>query len=93
MAVPVVSLHGVLLQVVATEVAGDGTRNGTAEVIVTLSNLNDNNPVFQQSLYTVTIPEDEGVGMSVITVGNLYYNIITSILRIAKYLHINIPPF
>jgi len=57
-------------QVVAIEVEGEGTRNGTAMVTVMLNNVNDNNPVFQQSLYTATLTEDQlpGTPVAMVTI-------------------------
>ncbi|KAK7075982.1 calcium ion binding [Halocaridina rubra] len=44
---------------------GQPARNATAEVIITVVDVNDHAPIFNQSEYTVTISESLGVGSSV----------------------------
>ncbi|XP_038627396.1 protocadherin gamma-A4-like [Tachyglossus aculeatus] len=47
---------------------GDPVRSGTARIRVTVVDANDNAPVFTQSVYQVSIPEDAPVGTQVVTV-------------------------
>ncbi|XP_068963492.1 protocadherin gamma-A4-like [Petaurus breviceps papuanus] len=47
---------------------GDPVRSGTVNIRVTVLDANDNAPVFTQSLYTVSVPENVPVGMLLLTV-------------------------
>ncbi|XP_036606136.1 protocadherin gamma-A4-like isoform X6 [Trichosurus vulpecula] len=47
---------------------GDPVRSGTAHIRVTVLDANDNAPVFAQSLYTVSVPENVPVGTLLLTV-------------------------
>ena len=46
----------------------DGEFNSTAEVQITITDANDNQPLFENASYAVTIPEDTGVGTQVLQV-------------------------
>ena len=52
----------------ATNYLSDIQRTGTAIVNVRLRDINDETPVFGQTLYTATIPERVPVGTAVLTV-------------------------
>lgn len=65
-------------------VAADGgelTLSSTATVSVTLEDVNDNEPVFQQQLYSVSIPEHSDVGSCFLQVGQTKTK--TSLVRAA----------
>nr|XP_020860767.1 protocadherin gamma-A4 isoform X19 [Phascolarctos cinereus] len=47
---------------------GDPVRSGTVHIRVTVLDANDNAPVFTQSLYTVSVPENVPVGTLLLTV-------------------------
>ncbi|XP_035983579.1 protocadherin alpha-8-like [Fundulus heteroclitus] len=47
---------------------GNPPRSGTVNVTVVVLDSNDNHPTFSQEVYSVTIPENAKVGMSVVTV-------------------------
>uniref|UniRef100_A0A5F8GUG9 Protocadherin gamma subfamily C, 5 n=1 Tax=Monodelphis domestica TaxID=13616 RepID=A0A5F8GUG9_MONDO len=47
---------------------GDPVRSGTVHICVTVLDANDNTPVFTQSLYTVSVPENVPVGTWLLTV-------------------------
>lgn len=49
-------------QVIAKEVVGGATHNGTTQVRVYVKNENDNTPEFEMSEYSVTIPESANSG-------------------------------
>ncbi|EDO46418.1 predicted protein, partial [Nematostella vectensis] len=53
---------------VVAQDSGNPARNGTARVIVELTNVNDNAPRFSQSLYNVFVAEDAGSDQLVATV-------------------------
>ena len=56
------------LTVVATD-GGLPPLSATATVIVRIQDVNDNQPVFDQSFYNVSVPEDKSVGSCVLKVG------------------------
>ncbi|KAK2498189.1 hypothetical protein MC885_008422 [Smutsia gigantea] len=47
---------------------GDPVRSGTARILVNVLDVNDNAPVFTQSVYHVSVPEDLPVGTPVLSV-------------------------
>ncbi|XP_074147744.1 protocadherin gamma-A4 isoform X21 [Sminthopsis crassicaudata] len=47
---------------------GDPVRSGTVHILVTVLDANDNAPVFTQSLYSVSVPEDVPLGTWLLTV-------------------------
>lgn len=54
--------------VIATNYLSDIQRTGVASVNISLRDINDENPVMGQTLYTTTIDEITPVGTSVLTV-------------------------
>lgn len=59
--------------------SGNPPRTGNATVVITVRDFNDNQPMFDQSYYSVTIPENTTVGSCFITVGLCFF---TSVLEI-----------
>lgn len=55
------------LTVVATD-SGDPPLSSTATVLVTIHDVNDNEPIFDQTFYNVTLPENESKGHCVLKV-------------------------
>jgi len=55
------------MQVIAVD-GGRPERTGTITIDVIVSDANDNIPIFTQSVYNITIPEDAPVGTTVVTV-------------------------
>lgn len=53
--------------VVATD-GGDPPLSSSATVVVTISDVNDNEPIFDQSFYNITVSEDERVGKCLLKV-------------------------
>ncbi|XP_041050270.1 protocadherin Fat 3-like [Carcharodon carcharias] len=53
------ALHHILLTAID---GGSPERSGTARITVAVLDANDNSPIFQQSLYTVSLPENAPVG-------------------------------
>ena len=45
--------------------SGVDSNNGTATVVIVLTDVNDNSPLFSQDLYSVSVAEDSSVGLSV----------------------------
>ena len=54
---------------------GTPMRQGTATVTVTVSDLNDNAPIFSPTAYTGTISEDAGSGTTLDLVYYYYFHI------------------
>jgi protocadherin-16/23 len=52
--------------------AGRPSLTGTATVRVTIRDVNDNEPIFDQSFYNVSVREDEAVGHCVLKVSQFY---------------------
>lgn len=46
----------------------DGLNDATATLTVTIVDINDNAPLFDQSLYDVTVGESQAIGVPLITV-------------------------
>ncbi|XP_019645842.1 PREDICTED: protocadherin Fat 4-like [Branchiostoma belcheri] len=57
------------LTVLAIDDGGASSLTGTTTVTVTITDVNDNTPVFGQSLYTVDLAETTAAGSAVVTVG------------------------
>lgn len=59
------------LTVVASD-RGNPPMSSTATVLVTVLDVNDNEPIFDQSFYNVTVPENEVVGSCILKVSAFY---------------------
>lgn len=58
------------LTVIATD-NGFPPLSSTATVLVTIHDVNDNEPIFDQSFYNVSVAENEAVGRCILKVGNI----------------------
>lgn len=62
------------LMVVARD-RGSPPMSSTATVLVTVLDVNDNEPIFDQSFYNVTVPESEAVGSCILKVSSSFISI------------------
>ena len=55
---------------IAKQVAGTGEKSSTTQIIVRINDLNDNAPIFSQSLYQAEIFENVSMGYAIIKVSS-----------------------
>lgn len=70
------------LTIVATD-SGRPPLSATTKVIVRIRVVNDNQPIFEQSFYNVSVPEDTSVGSCVLTVS---HNAILNVLVVQSFI-------
>ena len=61
-------LFSIYLQIVAKEIATAEKRNSSADVFLTVEDVNDHFPHFAQQMYNATVSENAPRGTSVITI-------------------------